>query len=104
MKKKKTKKMSNMNATELNILTKWTTAIGHVFGFNTSRIGRLISDWSVENMNLDPKQDVVDLSILLPELFFKRYNVKLTFNLKYSGTCLIQHTKGPAKCVGFYFS
>ena len=45
--------MSNMNSAELNILIKWTTAIWHVFGLNTSRIGRLISDWSVENMNLD---------------------------------------------------
>ena len=38
---------------QLNILTNWTNSSHHEFCFNISRIGRLITDWSVQNMNPD---------------------------------------------------
>ena len=54
-------------ARQLNILTNWTTAFRFVLSFNTSIFGRLIIDWSLENINPDMTLYMMslDVSILL---------------------------------------
>ena len=48
-----------------------------MFGFNTSRIGKLIADWSVESMNVDMTPSGISLDVNVSPMIIKkkrRYN------------------------------
>jgi hypothetical protein len=52
-----------------------------VFGFNTSRIGKLIADWSVESMNVDMTPSGISLDVnVSPMIIKKKKKIQLAYN------------------------